>query len=137
MEIKKFELYHDPKQNTIFVILSDVIEIPYYHDGCASPYAFDPVSLDDPNEFIDTYKALICHNYSTGKDELIEANHILAGCKKITDSNYRGFSFFLDHGTSCLRNHLGLMTFEIKDKKEKLLYIKHFIDKLIDSYEKK
>lgn len=130
-EIKKFTLYRNTELNYFVVVLTDSIKIPYYHDGCACLNAFNPIDFTDPKEYEYEYDAVIAHNTHTQQDVIININEFEFTYKEVTEDDF-GCSIFLDHGSCHLRNQLGLMTFEIKDKDEKLLFIKKWIDELIE-----
>lgn len=116
--MKQFDIVTNTSssRDLIGVILIGPIEIPYFEDGCASNYAFDPLDVTNPNEWGQTFVGYIVFNLLTNEYE-VRAEQML----EIFDHKdpLNGYIPF-DQGTARLRSVLGLI---------KLGNVKEFLEK--------
>lgn len=94
-----------PSQSVVIgVVLMGPMNIPIFHDGSASDYAYTPLDIQNPEEWENTFSAYIVF-------DLVEQIHKIcpAGAiKKIEESKYEGHLPF-DYGTGRMRCDLGLI----------------------------
>lgn len=106
-KFNKFDLIWSTGGNsTIYVVLSEELEIPCFEDGCASGYAFTPLDFTNPDEWGRTFPGYIVWNTREQKYEILSIHH---GYEKVKLEITNGYIPF-DQGTAQLRNVLGLIT---------------------------
>lgn len=94
-----------PSQSVaIGVVLMGPFNIPYFHDGGGSDYAYKPLDIQNPEEWGATFSAYIVFDLVEQIHKICPAGSI----KKIEPSKYEGHMPF-DYGTSQLRCNLGLI----------------------------
>lgn len=99
--------------NSIFVILTDPIEIPFFDDCIASKAAFTPLDITNPDEWKHTFTGYICWDLSQHKYEIIAQHRITNSASFFEETIDEGYIPF-DTATSQLRNILGLLKFAYK-----------------------
>lgn len=110
--IEKFNLVWSGNfQRDIYVVVTDLIEIPYFHDGVASTACLAPLDFTNPAEWEDTFPGWIVWNVYKERYEVLSQLHNYV---KIT--RLLGSSIPFDQSTGRIRNILGLMG--IKDRME-------------------
>ena len=101
---KPFDLVYG-SQSSLMLILTDEMEIPYYHDGCGSQFSKTPLDIQNPNEWKDTFSAFIGYDLSADKHIIIPKSRIRG---KYDGDSQEGYIPF-DNGTAKLRLNLGLV----------------------------
>lgn len=105
---KKFDLVWQNGESIIYVILSDLLDIPYFESGCASDFANTPMVLDNPAEWQQTYKGYIAFNTYKQRYEIISENrcyYLVKDKETAWATSYIPF----DQATSQNRIRLGLL----------------------------
>ena len=106
MTFNKFDLVWQESSSTIYVILSERMDIPHFEDGTASDYSNHPMKLDDPNEWQQTFEGYIAFNTLKQRYEIISERH---NFNLVKDSKW-GVSYIpFDQATSQNRIRLGLL----------------------------
>ena len=88
----------------IGVVLMGPLNIPYFEDGCASDYSYQPLDIQNPQEWSSTYSAYIVFDLTQQKHVICAANSL----KKLEEHPHDGYIPF-DHATSKMRCNLGLI----------------------------
>lgn len=88
----------------IGIVLMGPFSIPYFHDGSASDYAYQPLDIQDPEEWVASFSAYIVYDLNDQKHKICPAGAI----KKMEESQYEGHIPF-DYATAKLRCNLGLI----------------------------
>lgn len=105
----KFELVYCTHEGKFGFVVSDLMDIPYIHDGCGSANSEIAPRFEDPKDW-DSFKGhlvllmpedgyAVCATHSMRKVNLTE---------KTADAQF-DLCAVRDHATSGLRYHLGLM----------------------------
>lgn len=88
----------------IGIVLMGPINIPYFSDGCASDYAFQPLDIQNPEEWESTYQAYIVFDLNEQTHKICGKNNL----KKLDEDSHSGHIPF-DHATGSLRCNLGMI----------------------------
>ncbi len=112
--MNKFDLVCRRGNNTIYVVLSDEIQLPYFEDGVGSEFAKTPLDFTNPEEWKQVFSCRVCFD-TLKQDYEIIATHNLEEFSYDPQDGYIPY----DQGTGQLRCALGLMELAEKLWKKK------------------
>jgi len=115
----------DSHDSTLYIVLSDEIDVPYFEDHCASDACLEPMEFTNPNAWC-AMKAHIVYNTKTDDHCIIPSRNLKPFD---TEHPHNGYIPF-DQGTSQLRRILGLIALADKSYKDDCSFLRNHITSL-------